>query len=249
VSDLKSFVALQARLYEFLEQQDETTLRAIVSGAVQLAVLRPDDARTPVSSVPREDAPIASGIKMVPTRDPLQAVQDLATLASEQERRIYLNAAKVVVKELREMAKLRGFRGQSKLNREELIDLLVGSEQTKAHADQPRTPAPVPVDSTSNAEQQTTVHETRPSAAASSTEAAKPNADVAAIASRLREAETEEEGATYLRAQHLDRESLLAVAAQLQLTRVDRLSQTELERRVLKQAIGARRKFAGLRKW
>jgi hypothetical protein len=72
---------------------------------------------------------------------------------------------------------------------------------------------------------------------------------VAAIASQLREIETEEEGAGYLEAQHLDRESLLAVAAELGLTRVNRLSQPELEKRLLKQAIGARRKFAGLRKW
>lgn len=74
-------------------------------------------------------------------------------------------------------------------------------------------------------------------------------ADVPAIASRLRETATEEEGAAYLRGQHLDRESLLAVAGELQLTRVGRLSQAELEKRVLKQAIGARRKFAGLRQW
>jgi len=55
--------------------------------------------------------------------------------------------------------------------------------------------------------------------------------------------------AEYLEAQHLDRDSLLAVATELQLTRMDRLSQKELRRRILKQAIGARRKFAGLRKW
>ncbi len=72
---------------------------------------------------------------------------------------------------------------------------------------------------------------------------------MAAIALRLHEMETEEEGAAYLHAQHLDRESLLAVAAELQLTRVNRLNQTELEKRVLKQAIGSRRKFSGLRKW
>ncbi len=53
----------------------------------------------------------------------------------------------------------------------------------------------------------------------------------------------------YLREQRLDHATLLAVAAELQLTRVDRLRQTELEKRVLKQAIGARRKFSGLRKW
>ncbi len=84
---------------------------------------------------------------------------------------------------------------------------------------------------------------------AASTETIESHSDIAAIAARLRETETEEEGAAYLRAQHLTRESLLAVAAELQLTRVDRLSQTELEKRVLRQAIGARRKFAGLRRW
>ena len=79
--------------------------------------------------------------------------------------------------------------------------------------------------------------------------AANPDSDAAAIASHLRETETEEEGAAYLQAQYLDREGLLAVATELQLTRVDRLQPKELEKRVLKQAIGARRKFAGLRKW
>lgn len=71
----------------------------------------------------------------------------------------------------------------------------------------------------------------------------------ATVASTLRAAETVEEGAAYLDAQQLDKEDLLAVAAELQLTRVDRLSRNALEARVLKQAIGARRKFAGLRKW
>jgi len=75
------------------------------------------------------------------------------------------------------------------------------------------------------------------------------NAAAAAIAAHLRACDTEAEGAAYLRAQHLDRQGLLAVAAALQLTRMDRLTKTELEKRVIKQAIGARRKFTGLRHW
>lgn len=254
MNDLRSFVVLQARLYEFLKQQDETTLQSIASGAVQLAILRADDARVPAGSVPGEDAYIASrpasaSLTTVPSPDPLQAAQDLSRLASEHERRVYLNAAKLRVKGLRKVARLYGLVRYSKLTRAELINLLVshGPDQTDALVGEPRTQAsssPYPVDDNSDAEPQATTQEVRPS-----TGTAKPNADVAAIASRLRETETEEEGAAYLHAQHLDRESLLAVAAELHLTRVDRLSQTELERRVIKQAIGARRKFAGLRKW
>lgn len=81
------------------------------------------------------------------------------------------------------------------------------------------------------------------------TAANEPVANVAAIASRLRETETVDEGAEYLRRLRLDRESLLAVAAASGLTRVDRLSTKALEARVLQQTIGARRKYAGLRKW
>jgi hypothetical protein len=106
VNDLRSFAVLQARVYEFLEQQDETTLQAIVSGAAQLAVLRADDARTTAGAVPREavrsaSGPAPAGLTMVPSSDPLQAAQDLSKLASEQERRIYLNATKLSVAGLR----------------------------------------------------------------------------------------------------------------------------------------------------
>lgn len=69
------------------------------------------------------------------------------------------------------------------------------------------------------------------------------------IAAHLRATETETEGATYLQAQHLDREGLLAVADALGLTRVDRLSLKGLKERILNQAIGARRKSEGLRNW
>jgi hypothetical protein len=75
--------------------------------------------------------------------------------------------------------------------------------------------------------------------------------DPVTIAEKLRatEIETETEGAAYLKALCLDHAVLLQVATALKLTRVDRLSKAELTRRVLKQAIGARRKFAGLRHW
>ncbi|WP_410640677.1 hypothetical protein [Amycolatopsis sp. lyj-346] len=69
----------------------------------------------------------------------------------------------------------------------------------------------------------------------------------AAVAARLRETATTEQGAAYLKDQQLDRETLLAVAGELGLTRMDRLSKTKLQERVLKQAIGARNKFRGLR--
>jgi hypothetical protein len=78
----------------------------------------------------------------------------------------------------------------------------------------------------------------------------KSDVDAAAIAATLRATETEDEGAAYLEGLKLDRDGLLAVAAELQLTRMQSVrSQAELRRRILKQAIGARRKFEGLRKW
>lgn len=258
MSDLKSFVLLQARLYEFLAQQDETTLHAIVSGAAHLAVLRADDAQA-VSPVLREEARTPSGatstgLTMVPAQEPLQVAHDLSELASEQARRIYLNAAGLQAIGLKRVAKAVGLTGYSRLSKAKLVDLLVGHDlgQSGGLTGEPKTPwvtssrGPV---GESDVDQPATIQQRRRSTVPSSTESAEPNAEAAAIASRLRETETEEEGAVYLRAQNLDREALLAVAAELQLTRVDRLSQTELTRRVLKQAIGARRKFAGLRSW
>jgi hypothetical protein len=253
VNDLKSFVTLQARLYEFLEQQDETTLQAIVSGAVQLAVVRADDAQAPVGAVPGEDArPRAADPTMAPSRDPFRAAQDLSRLASGHERRIYLNATELPVKDLRKVAKVLGLGNYSRLTRLKLIDLLVSHGQAGALAAEPRTPmssSPYSARSDSEAEQQATAEEARPSTRPPSSETAKRNVDAAVIAAHLRKTETEDEGAAYLDAQHLDREDLLAVAAELQLTRVHRLSRAELKKRVLKQAIGARRKFAGLRSW
>lgn len=73
--------------------------------------------------------------------------------------------------------------------------------------------------------------------------------DAAAIAAQLRGTDTETQGAAYLAELKLDQAGLVAVATALGLSRMERLSQKELRRRILKQAIGARRKFEGLRKW
>lgn len=222
MSDLKTFVSLQARLYEFLEQQDEPTLRAIANGMAKLAVLPTGDSQ-----------PVSTDLTVAPSDDTHRAAQDLPKLLSEHERRVYLNSTGLTVKELKRVAHLLGLKRYSGLARTRLIDLLACYDQNDDSVHDERVTAASP----------------RPSPTAASTETAKVTVDVAAIASRLRELETEEEGAAYLQAQHLNRESLLAVAAELRLTRVERLKPSELEKRVLKQAIGARRKFAGLRKW
>lgn len=222
MSDLKSFVVLQARVYAFLEQQDEATLQAIAGGTAQLAVVGAD------ATQPVRPSASPSG--------PWQVAQDLSRLPSEDERLGYLNSAKLPVKGLREVARSMGLRGYSGLTRARLIAVLAshGLDRTDATLTEPSTPPPsAPADDTPD----------RPA------DSAKPDVDVAVVASHLRELETEEEGVAYLRERRLDRETLLAVAAELQLTRVTRLSPSELEKRVLKQAIGARRKFAGLRKW
>jgi hypothetical protein len=239
MNDLRSFVALQARLYDFLEKQDDAILQGIVNGTVQLAILTNGDAPARVSAA---------------TRDPYEAVPELPNLTSVQERRKYLNATGLTVKQLRDVAQRLRLKRYSGLAKAKLIDLLAGHglDETDTLADEPRSPGPAPLEPLedgSAGDRQADTAEARPAPTARSTDTAKQNVDAAAVASRLRELETEEEGAEYLRTQRLDREGLLAVAAELQLTRVARLKASELEKRVLKQAIGARRKFAGLRKW
>jgi len=218
VSDLRTVAALQARVYAFLEQQDDATLRAIVDGTARLAVRADDE---PATSPPPASAPTVT-----PSRDPDQVVRDLTTLTAERERLVYLNATRLTVPELKRVARSYGLRRYSGLPRATLIARLARHEPG-------RTDDPV-------------VARTRPPEKPRTTE---PDVDAALVATRLRETETEQQGADYLRSQGLDRDGLLAVAAELRLTRVDRLSQSELEKRVLKQAIGARRKFSGLRKW
>ncbi|TDV43172.1 hypothetical protein [Actinophytocola oryzae] len=238
MNGLKSFVTLQARLYEFLEQQDETTLQQLASGTAQLVVVGRD--------VPR---PAPATHTTTPSDDPYQAAQDLPRLASAHDRRVYLTASGMTTEKLKRVAKLLGLTGYSNKRKAELTDLLAGrsSDQAEKPAGEPsRSAPPVPeaVDDSTQAEEQSSATAARPMP-----DTARPHVDAAAIASRLREIETEEEGAAYLRTQALDRQGLLAVAAELRLTRVDRLKAAELEKRMLKQAIGARRKFAGLRKW
>lgn len=231
MKDLKRFAALQARVYEFLERQDEGTLSALIEGTAQLAVVD----RSPTEAVRHEDSPAdvrsQSVVAVVePSRDPGRVARELSPMSSEQ-RRSYLSATTLTLSELRNVAKQLRLRQYSKLAKNRLVEALInhGSGPADPGVDQPDSPA-------------------RPTAAASIAPA-EPNVAAAQIASRLREIDTEDEGATYLRAQQLDKAALLAVATELHLTRVDRLSRTELEKRVLKQAIGARRKFAGLRKW
>ncbi|QKV78070.1 Rho termination factor N-terminal domain-containing protein [Amycolatopsis sp. Hca4] len=196
MNGLKRLAALQERVYEFLAQQDEATLEALLDGSAQLTV---------------------TGLP-----------EDLS---------------KLKVEELKALAKKRGLRGYSKLLKAELIDRLLGHRAAAPPVEPPPAPAALrPVVTAPAAPAPRPVP--TPQAVT-----ARPGVDAAAIAVHLRETDTEEEGAVYLEAQRLDRDSLLAVATELQLTRVDRLSQKELKRRILKQAIGARRKFAGLRKW
>lgn len=255
MNSLRSFVALQARIYEFLEQQDEDTLQGIVRGTVQLAVLPTGEAQASVSSATHEDGHTAprlapTGHTTAPSDDLYQVAQDLPKLPSEHERRVYLNATGLNVTQLRTVAKMLGVRRYSSLSKAKLIDLLAGhgSNQTSTLATVPRRPErPSLGRDNDDSEDEKQTEEEPPTAQSADT--ARPRSDAAAVAARLREIETEAEGAAYLRTQRLDREGLLAVATELQLTRVDRLKPSELEKRVLKQAIGARRKFAGLRKW
>ncbi|BCK52989.1 hypothetical protein [Nocardia wallacei] len=239
MNDLNSLAALQARVYQFLESQDEATLRAIISGTAKLGVVIVGDA-SPAAAASHQRPPIASRAQPVvsdvqPQRDPALVAQELLGLPLER-RRSYLSATTLTVSELREVAKRLGLRRYSKLAKATLVEAMAshGNLTTGVIADQPRPPASSPG---------------RSKASAPSIEPAQPNTSAAQIASRLREIDTEDEGAAYIRAQRLDRATLVAVATELHLTRVDRLSRTELEKRVLKQAIGARRRFAGLRKW
>ncbi|MER7015324.1 hypothetical protein ABT324_28155 [Saccharopolyspora sp. NPDC000359] len=77
------------------------------------------------------------------------------------------------------------------------------------------------------------------------------NTDPEAVAAHLRTLNTAEEGEDYLRSIGLDRDhdGLLAVAGELGLTRVDKLTKPKLTERIIKQAITARRKYEGLRSW
>lgn len=248
MNDLRKFIALNARWYVFLEEQDDSTIEAIIRGSSRLTALPHGD--PPADSTPRGHGRTGPGPTAQPSRDPVQAAQDLRKLTTEDERRTYVNAAEFNLKELREVARLRGLTRYSKLRRSALVDLLAGtgSDQADGSAPGPETKAPSPP-TAAGTEARVTAQRSRSSSPEPPSGIAQPDVDAAVIAARLRETDSEEEGAAHLDAQRLDRQALLAVAAELKLTRVDRLSRAELRRRVLKQAIGARRKFAGLRTW
>lgn len=69
------------------------------------------------------------------------------------------------------------------------------------------------------------------------------------IAATLRATETAAEGAAWLQELNLDQVTLVQVAAALGMTRVENLSAPQLRERCVRQAITARRKYDGLRKW
>lgn len=249
MNDLRSFTALQSRVYEFLAQQDEATLQGIVAGTVRLSIASGSDGQTSASHAP---APVAP--RPEPSTDPYKAAHDLPKLATEHDRQVYLTASGFNVAQLRQVAKLLGLTRYSKFTKARLTAVIAEHRQNRTgpravEQEIPQPPSREEPGDESGGEERAIVAERVPAPIARSPEPTRTDADVAAIATRLRNIETEDEGAEYLRAQGLDREGLLAVAAELQLTRVDRLKPSELEKRVLKQAIGARRKFAGLRKW
>ncbi|MFI6215431.1 hypothetical protein ACIBCD_25845 [Nocardia brasiliensis] len=256
MSDLKSFVALQTRVFEFLEQQDEATLRAILDRTAQLAVVPARDTNAQVGS----DSPqkvqstfrSASVEAMSPSTEPMQAANDLMQLRPGQERRSYLNAAGLSLKSIREVAKLIGLVGYSKIPKARLVDRLADHNPSRtemAVGGLLGSGAAAPGANGDTVAGQHTSHHSQKSSDTPSEVVERSGTGFADIAACLRETETEEDGAAYLRTQNLNRDELLGVAAELQLTRVSRLSQGELEKRILKQAIGARRKFSGLRKW
>ncbi|MEU0872972.1 hypothetical protein [Nocardia brasiliensis] len=256
MSDLKNFVALQTRVFEFLEQQDEATLRAILDRTAQLAVVRADDTNAQAGSVSPQEVRStfrsAPGEAMSPSTEPTQAANDLMQLRPGQERRNYLNAAGLSLKSIREIAKLIGFVGYSKVPKAQLLERLADHDpsRTESIVGKPRSSGAASSGANGDtvAGKQPARHVQAPSDAPSEV-VERSGTEFADIAAYLRETETEEDGVVYLRAQNLNRDELLGVAAELQLTRVNRLSQGELEKRIIKQAIGARRKFTGLRRW
>ncbi|WP_016697978.1 hypothetical protein [Actinoalloteichus spitiensis] len=244
MNELRKLIALNARWNEFLADQDEAALDALIAGTTRLTTTGGEGTRvdaaqrgTPATSPPDGD--------VLPPDDPSHVTSTLSTLTSEEERRAYLDTLRLQVKELRAVAKLSGLTRYSRLTRPALVTLLAsgGPERADTDAAHPGTPAADQPTGTRGGQRHA------PTVPGSSTPVPTGEVDAAAIATRLRGTETEAEGAAYLDSQGLGREGLLAVAAELRLTRVNRLSKAELRSRVLKQAIGARRKFAGLRKW
>lgn len=226
--DLDKLVRLNEIWNDFLRRQDESTVEQLLAGDGRLTIVR-GAAEGATCEPPTEHRKLkVRGTVDSFSHDPSSTARLLATLSSEHERRKHLAEIGFTVKQLRGVAKQCGLSGYSSLKRDELVDLLSGDRGTrKVAADPASTSLRSPM----------------------MREATGTGLGAAAIAAQLRITETETEGAAYLDEQRLDRTGLLAVATELQMTRVERLSLKELKRRILKQAIGARRKFAGLRRW
>lgn len=233
MNDLKSFCVLQARIYEFLIRQDESNWQAIIDGTAEFAIVLAGEA-APAELMSGENTATTAqphGPAADPPHDPVQAVVEDLLRRPREQRVGYLWETKLIVDDLNKVAKRLGLRNYGKLRKADLINELASYGSHTSGVPEDGSHLPIPASPGQPNEPMT------------------PNPDAVRIAARLREIETEREGAAYLSELRLDKTRMLAVAAELHLTRVNRLSLAELERRMLKQAIGARRKFAGLRKW
>ncbi|OLF09825.1 hypothetical protein BLA60_18845 [Actinophytocola xinjiangensis] len=246
MTGLREVLALQARVWTFLEGLDDATVLAIIDGTTTLTTT----GAAPTGKQAGEPAREPAG---EPAMTPQRLALRLGTLSGERERHALLDTSGLTTTELRQVARLCGLRNYSRLRRDDLVTRLAGHDQAPAPepaADPPPAPPPTPRPTPTPTPRPTPRPRPEPVAEPVAVPGAEASRiDAAAVAATLRATETEEQGADYLRSQELGRDDLLAVAAELRLTRVDRLSQPELARRVLKQAIGARRKFSGLRKW
>ncbi|MFC6012226.1 hypothetical protein [Nocardia lasii] len=241
MADLDDLGALNVRFAEFLREVDPATARALIAGTMKFAAV-PVDAT--VSDPPTRTAPVVHLPSSTPRAwEPDRVARELQEMTPGSQRSRYLNGSGLTVAALRQVATLLGISGYSRLAKADLVALLAGHPTDHGAGAFTPVPAEAVVDSASNgsAAPEATPAASRPATAA--------NPDGPSIAAHLRATDTVDAGAAYLRAHNLDRADLLAVAAALQLTRVDRLSRADLEKRVLKQAITARRKFAGLRQW
>jgi hypothetical protein len=222
VTDLQTLTRLQARVFEFLAQQDESTLHQLADGALQLTVTDGEGSVAPRrTQVPRAD-------------DPIEVARELQRISAPQDRAYYLDTLGASVKTLKGVAKILGLRRYSDLTLIRLKEMLAdpGGAQLPRRGPGVQRQTPLPA----------TAYGQAPPPAAT------PPVDGDAIAAQLRQFATEDEGGTHLHALGLDVDGLRAVAGALGMSRVESLTAVELEKRILKQAIGARNKFAVLRR-
>jgi hypothetical protein len=89
VTDLQTLTRLQARVFEFLAQQDESTLHQLADGALQLTVTDGEGSVAPRrTQVPRAD-------------DPIEVARELQRISAPQDRAYYLDTLGASVKTLK----------------------------------------------------------------------------------------------------------------------------------------------------